>query len=143
MPGRRRRGFVIWVTGASGSNRRMLVELIADDLRHRGYRVEVVGSEEVIERARAAKGLIDRGAVVICEAPDPSAESRRAFREAAGRDVPFVDVHLKTGGSSKLPVRPDVTLDVASISAEECRNIVLSYLIRNGLIASALPRETP
>jgi len=121
MPGRRRRGFVIWVTGASGSNRRMLVELIADDLRHRGYRVEVVGSEEVIERARAAKGLIDRGAVVICEAPDPSAESRRAFREAAGRDVPFVDVHLKTG----------------------CRNIVLSYLIRNGLIASALPRETP
>ncbi len=48
-------GFTLWFTGLSGSGKSTLANLIADELRSRGHRVEVLDGDEV--RTNLSKGL--------------------------------------------------------------------------------------
>jgi adenylyl-sulfate kinase len=48
-------GFTLWFTGLSGSGKSTLANLAADELRNRGYRVEVLDGDEV--RTNLSKGL--------------------------------------------------------------------------------------
>jgi adenylylsulfate kinase len=48
-------GFTLWFTGLSGSGKSTLANLVADELRNRGRRVEVLDGDEV--RTNLSKGL--------------------------------------------------------------------------------------
>jgi adenylyl-sulfate kinase len=48
-------GFTLWFTGLSGSGKSTLANLVADELRERGHRVEVLDGDEV--RTNLSKGL--------------------------------------------------------------------------------------
>ncbi len=48
-------GFTLWFTGLSGSGKSTLANLVADELRHRGHRVEILDGDEV--RTNLSKGL--------------------------------------------------------------------------------------
>jgi adenylyl-sulfate kinase len=48
-------GFTLWFTGLSGSGKSTLANLVADDLRNRGRRVEILDGDEV--RTNLSKGL--------------------------------------------------------------------------------------
>ncbi len=49
------KGFTLWFTGMSGAGKSTLANLIADELRERGHRVEVLDGDEV--RTHLSKGL--------------------------------------------------------------------------------------
>ena len=48
-------GFTLWFTGLSGAGKSTLANLVAEELRRRGYRVEVLDGDEV--RTNLSKGL--------------------------------------------------------------------------------------
>lgn len=48
-------GFTLWFTGLSGSGKSTLANLVADELRNRGHKVEVLDGDEV--RTNLSKGL--------------------------------------------------------------------------------------
>src|SRR5438093_11903470 len=48
-------GFTLWFTGMSGAGKSTLGNLVADVLRKRGYRVEILDGDEV--RTNLSKGL--------------------------------------------------------------------------------------
>jgi adenylyl-sulfate kinase len=48
-------GFTLWFTGLSGSGKSTLANLVADELRSRGHRVEILDGDEV--RTNLSKGL--------------------------------------------------------------------------------------
>jgi len=48
-------GFTLWFTGLSGAGKSTLANLVAEDLRRRGYRVEILDGDEV--RTNLSKGL--------------------------------------------------------------------------------------
>lgn len=48
-------GFTLWFTGLSGAGKSTLAAMAADELRRRGYRVEVLDGDEV--RTHLSKGL--------------------------------------------------------------------------------------
>src|ERR1700751_978438 len=48
-------GFTLWFTGLSGAGKSTLAGLAAEELRRRGYRVEVLDGDEV--RTNLSKGL--------------------------------------------------------------------------------------
>src|SRR5689334_13746196 len=49
------KGFTLWFTGMSGAGKSTLANLVADELRGRGHRVEVLDGDEV--RTNLSKGL--------------------------------------------------------------------------------------
>jgi adenylyl-sulfate kinase len=48
-------GFTLWFTGLSGAGKSTLANLLADELRNRGHRVEILDGDEV--RTNLSKGL--------------------------------------------------------------------------------------
>jgi len=48
-------GFTLWFTGLSGAGKSTLANLVADELRKRGHRVEILDGDEV--RTNLSKGL--------------------------------------------------------------------------------------
>jgi adenylylsulfate kinase len=48
-------GFTLWFTGLSGAGKSTLANLVADELRNRGHRVEILDGDEV--RTNLSKGL--------------------------------------------------------------------------------------
>ena len=49
------KGFTLWFTGMSGAGKSTLANLLADELRNRGHRVEVLDGDEI--RTHLSKGL--------------------------------------------------------------------------------------
>jgi len=49
------KGFTLWFTGMSGAGKSTLANLLADELRRRGHRVEVLDGDEI--RTHLSKGL--------------------------------------------------------------------------------------
>jgi adenylyl-sulfate kinase len=49
------KGFTLWFTGMSGAGKSTLANLLADELRARGHRVEVLDGDEI--RTHLSKGL--------------------------------------------------------------------------------------
>jgi len=104
-------GFTLWFTGLSGSGKSTLAKMVADELRARGHRVEVLDGDEV--RTNLSKGLgfskEDRdtnirrigyvarllarnGVVAITAAISPYREIRDEVRRSHDR---FVEVYVK------------------------------------------------
>ncbi len=104
-------GFTLWFTGLSGAGKSTLATMVADELRARGHRVEVLDGDEI--RTNLSKGLgfskEDRdtnirrigyvarllarnGVVAITAAISPYREIRDEVRKSHGR---FVEVYVK------------------------------------------------
>jgi adenylylsulfate kinase len=104
-------GFTLWFTGLSGAGKSTLANLLADELRERGHRVEILDGDEV--RTNLSKGLgfskEDRdinirrigyvcnllarnGVIAISAAISPYREVRNEVRAIHGR---FFEVFVK------------------------------------------------
>ena len=104
-------GFTLWFTGLSGAGKSTLANMIADELRARGHRVEILDGDEV--RTNLSKGLgfskEDRdtnirrigyvakllarnGVIAITAAISPYREIRDEVRKSHDR---FVEVYVK------------------------------------------------
>src|SRR5580658_6374411 len=105
------KGFTLWFTGMSGAGKSTLANLVAEELRKRGHRVEVLDGDEI--RTHLSKGLgfsrEDRdtnirrigfvakllaraGACAITAAISPYRELREEQRRAIGR---FCEVYCE------------------------------------------------
>src|SRR5271156_1890659 len=104
-------GFTLWFTGLSGAGKSTLGNLVAEELRARGHRVEVLDGDEI--RTNLSKGLgfskEDRdtnirrigyvakllarnGVIAITAAISPYREIRDEVRKSHDR---FVEVYVK------------------------------------------------
>jgi adenylyl-sulfate kinase len=104
-------GFTLWFTGLSGAGKSTLATMVADELRTRGHRVEVLDGDEI--RTNLSKGLgfskEDRdtnirrigyvakllarnGVIAITAAISPYREIRDEVRKSHDR---FVEVYVK------------------------------------------------
>src|ERR1700690_3492159 len=105
------KGFTLWFTGMSGAGKSTLANLVADDLKARGHRVEVLDGDEI--RTHLSKGLgfskEDRdtnirrigyvarllsrnGVIAISAAISPYRDVRDELRQA--HDTPFIEVFV-------------------------------------------------
>src|ERR1700756_1018156 len=106
------KGFTLWFTGLSGAGKSTLAAMAAEELRRRGYRVEILDGDEV--RTHLSKGLgfskedrdtnihrigyvartlAQHGVGVVTAAISPYAETRAQVRRLAEeRGVTFVEV---------------------------------------------------
>jgi adenylyl-sulfate kinase len=109
------KGFTLWFTGLSGAGKSTLTDLLNDEFKKRGYRVEVLDGDVV--RTNLSKGLgfskEDRdinirrigfvcdllsrnGVIAISAAISPYEAIRRENRELVeSHDVPFVEVYCQ------------------------------------------------
>src|SRR5579885_2161705 len=99
-------GFTLWFTGLSGAGKSTLANLAAEELRRRGYRVEVLDGDEV--RTHLSKGLgfskedrdtnITRiGVIAIAAAISPYREVRDEVRAQHARFFEtYVECPLET-----------------------------------------------
>jgi adenylylsulfate kinase len=104
-------GFTLWLTGLPGSGKSTLASLAADELRRRGYRVEILDGDEVrthlskdlgfskadrdanIRRIGYVCKLLSRnGVIAITAAISPYREIRDEVRREHRR---FVEVYVK------------------------------------------------
>ncbi len=105
------KGFILWFTGLSGAGKSTLGEMLVDEFRSRGYRVELLDGDVV--RTNLSKGLgfskEDRdinirrigfvanllarnGVIAITAAISPYREIRDEIRN--GADAPFVEAFV-------------------------------------------------
>ena len=104
-------GVTIWLTGLSGAGKSTLARRLADELRARGRRVEVLDGDEVREHLSAGLGyskadrdtnirrigfvahlLTRNGVVAITAAISPYRETRATVRRQIGA---FVEVYVR------------------------------------------------
>ncbi len=105
-------GLVLWLTGHSGSGKSTLAGIVADRLRAKGHRVEVVDGDlirerlspdlgfskadrdENVRRVTVISDLLSRNGVIVLAAMiSPYRETRDAGRRDLGER--FVEVHVK------------------------------------------------
>ncbi len=109
------RGFVLWFTGLPGSGKTTLARAVAEVLRRRGMRVEILDGDEVrkwlspeagfsredrerhLRRvAHVARLLARNGVAVLCSFVSPYRGVRREAREIVESEgIPFVEVYAK------------------------------------------------
>ena len=109
------RGFVLWFTGLPGSGKTTLARAVAEVLRRRGMRVEILDGDEVrkwlspeagfsredrerhLRRvAHVARLLARNGVAVLCSFVSPYRSVRREAREIVESEgIPFVEVYAK------------------------------------------------
>src|ERR1700690_4363664 len=107
-------GFTLWFTGLSGAGKSTLANLVAEELRKREHRVEILDGD--IVRTNLSKGLgfskedrdanilrigyvaaevVRHGGVAVCAAVSPYRAARGAVRELVGADR-FIEVFVDT-----------------------------------------------
>ncbi|WP_238134301.1 adenylyl-sulfate kinase [Calderihabitans maritimus] len=105
------KGFTLWFTGLSGAGKSTLAHLVAEELRRRGRKVEILDGDEVRENLSKGLGfskedrdtnilrigyvarlLARNGVIAIAAAISPYRETREKVREANGD---FVEVFVK------------------------------------------------
>ena len=108
------KGVVVWLTGLPGSGKTTIARGVAEELRRRGFRVEVLDGDEVrrwlspeagftredrrrhlIRVAHVSRLLARNGVIVLCGFVSPYRDVRREIREIVERDAPFVEVYVK------------------------------------------------
>ncbi|MHB1125677.1 MAG: adenylyl-sulfate kinase [Bacillota bacterium] len=105
------RGFTLWFTGLSGAGKSTLSRRVAEDLRRRGMKVEILDGDEVRENLSKGLGfsredrdlnikrigyvanlLARNGVVAITAAISPYRETRNFVRN---QNMDFVEVYVK------------------------------------------------
>ena len=105
-------GFCLWFTGLSGSGKSTIAAVVADELRRRGHRVELLDGDEVRENLSAGLGfskadrdtnirrigwvaalLARNGVVAVTAAISPYRSVRDEVRATIDR---FVEVYVDT-----------------------------------------------
>jgi len=108
------KGLVVWLTGLPGSGKTTLATRAAEELRRRGYRVEVLDGDWVRktinpdagftreERRRhllrvawIARLLARNGVIVFASFVSPYRAVREEVRRIVEEEVPFVEVYVK------------------------------------------------
>jgi len=109
------RGVVVWLTGLPGSGKTTLARGVAEKLRARGYRVELLDGDWARrtvsegagftrdERRRhlkriawIARLLARNGVVVLCSFVSPYRDVRKEVREIVEEEgIPFIEVYVK------------------------------------------------
>jgi sulfate adenylyltransferase len=108
-------GFVIWLTGLSGSGKTTIANIVAPELERRGRLVDHLDGDilrthlsqdlgfskvdrdtNVSRIAWVASRIARAGAVVIVSVISPYAEGRRHARALIEPHAPFVEVHVAT-----------------------------------------------
>ncbi|ADI31597.1 adenylyl-sulfate kinase [Staphylothermus hellenicus] len=107
------KGFVVWFTGLPGSGKTTLAYKVAEILRDKGYRVEVIdgdwarktislGAGYTREERRihlhriawVARLLARNGVIVLCSFVSPYRDVRKMIREIIEGEAPFVEVYV-------------------------------------------------
>ncbi len=108
------KGLVVWLTGLPGSGKTTLATRAAEELRRKGYRVEVLDGDWVRktinpdagftreERRRhllrvawIARLLARNGVIVFASFVSPYRAVREEVRKIIEEDVPFVEVYVR------------------------------------------------
>lgn len=107
------KGLVVWLTGLPGSGKTTLANRVAETLRDKGYRVEVLDGdiarktislgagftkeERKIHLHRVAwvsRLLARNGVIVLCSFVSPYRDVRKMIRDIVEQEVPFVEVYV-------------------------------------------------
>ncbi len=107
------KGFVVWFTGLPGSGKTTLATKVAEILRRRGYRVEVIdgdwarktislGAGFTREERRihlhriawVARLLARNGVIVLCSFVSPYRDVRRMIRNIIEEEAPFIEIYV-------------------------------------------------
>lgn len=108
------KGFVIWFTGLPGSGKTTLAKGVAEKLREKGYRVEVIdgdwarktislGAGYTREERRihlhrvawVARLLARNGVIVVCSFVSPYRDVRKMIRDIIEEETPFIEVYVQ------------------------------------------------
>ncbi len=108
------KGFVLWFTGLPGSGKTTIAKGVMEELRKRGYRVELLDGDWVRktinpdagftreERNRhlyrvawIARLLARNGVIVLCSFVSPYRDTRAKIREIVEEEVPFIETFVK------------------------------------------------
>ena len=109
------KGFTLWFTGLSGAGKTTISQIVENELRDRGSRVEVLDGDVVRENLSKGLGfskedrdtnierigwvasrLVRHGAAVICAAISPYEETRQKARDLVEEWGTFIEVHVAT-----------------------------------------------
>jgi len=108
------KGFVVWFTGLPGSGKTTLARGIAEKLKKKGFRVEVIdgdwarktislGAGFTREERRihlhriawVARLLARNGVIVLCSFVSPYRDVRRMIREIIEEEAPFIEIYVQ------------------------------------------------
>ncbi|MET1160538.1 MAG: adenylyl-sulfate kinase [Thermoprotei archaeon] len=107
------KGFVLWFTGLPGSGKTTIATRVAEILRSRGYRVEVLDGDWARQTVSAGSGftreermihlkriawiarlLARNGVIVLCSFVSPYREARKIVREIIEEEVPYREIYV-------------------------------------------------
>ncbi len=108
------KGFVVWFTGLPGSGKTTLATRLAEILRGKGYRVEVIDGDWARKTISLGAGytreerrihlhriawvsrlLARNGVIVLCSFVSPYNDVRRMIRGIVEEEAPFILVYVK------------------------------------------------
>jgi len=107
------KGFVVWFTGLPGSGKTTIATRVAEILRSKGYRVEVLDGDWARKTVSVGTGftreertnhlrriawiarlLARNGVIVLCSFVSPYREARKMIREIVEEEAPFLEIYI-------------------------------------------------
>ncbi len=108
------KGLVVWFTGLPGSGKTTIANRLADILKSKGFKVEVLDGDwarktvsigagytreerriHLVRIAWISRLLARNGVVVLCSFVSPYRDVRREVRRIIEEEVPYIEVYVK------------------------------------------------